>query len=86
MIGAGVIGRTVLMAVKAVVDIQQMEVYAVHRENKIKFVREMQEERIFFNPVGMGIQDLIVAHRIYETANERNIWQKLMLWKQPLWV
>lgn len=29
--------------------------------------RESQKELIFFNPVGMGIQDLIVAHRIYET-------------------
>jgi N-[(2S)-2-amino-2-carboxyethyl]-L-glutamate dehydrogenase len=48
--------------------------------------RERQEERIFFNPVGMGIQDIIVAYRIYKTAKERNIGQTLMLWEQPLWV
>ncbi len=48
--------------------------------------RESQEERIFFNPVGMGIQDLIVAHRIYKTASTNNIGQKLALWEQPLWV
>lgn len=198
MVGAGVIGRTVLMAIKAIVDVQEVEVYAIHREHKIKFAREMQEElgisikvvdsaeqalsgkdiivtatpakqpyvkaswvaegslylhmsgyeceydvvtqsdkivvdnwedvksrnsqtpaimfhdgklsdsdlhadiaeilvgekpgresqdeRIFFNPVGMGIQDLIVAHRIYGTAKDRNIGQNLTLWEQPLWV
>jgi ornithine cyclodeaminase len=48
--------------------------------------RERQDERIFFNPVGMGVQDLIVANRIYETAKESNIGQNLTLWEQPLWV
>jgi len=57
------------MSVKALVDMQQMEVYAIHRENKIKFARKMQEERIFFNSVEMGIQDLIVAHRIYDSVD-----------------
>ena len=196
MVGAGVIGRTVLMAVKAIVDIREVDVYAIHRAHKIKFAKEMQEElgisinvvdsaeqalsgkdiiitatpakqpyvkaswvvegslylhmsgyeceyevvaqsdkivvdnwedvkkrnsqtpaimyhdgklsdddihadiaeilvgekpgresqeeRIFFNPVGMGIQDLIVAHRIYKTAKERNHGQTLTLWEQPL--
>ena len=44
MVGAGVIGRTVLMAVKATVDIREMDVYAIHRDHKIKFAKEMQEE------------------------------------------
>ena len=198
MIGAGVIGRTVLMAIKATVDIREVDVYDIYSEQKIKFAkkmqeelgvsirvvdsaeqalsdkdiiitatpakqpyvkapwvaegslyihmsgyecefdvitqsdkivvdnwedvksrnsqtpaimfhegklsdddihaeiaeilvgektgRESQEERIFFNPVGMGIQDLIVAHRIYETASKNNIGQKLALWEQPLCV
>lgn len=198
MIGAGVIGRTVLMAIKATVDIREVDVYDIYSEQRIKFAekmqeelgvsvravdsaeqalsgkdiiitatpakqpyvkaswiaegslyihmsgyecefdvvtqsdkivvdnwedvksrnsqtpaimfhegklsdddihaeiaeilvgekpgRESQEERIFFNPVGMGIQDLIVANRIYETASKNNIGQKLALWEQPLWV
>ena len=45
--------------------------------------REMREERIFFNPVGMGIQDLIVANRIYETAKEKGYGKTLTLWDQP---
>ena len=36
MVGAGVIGRTVLMAVKATVDIREVDVYAIHREHKNK--------------------------------------------------
>jgi Predicted ornithine cyclodeaminase, mu-crystallin homolog len=33
--------------------------------------RENRKERIFFNPVGMGVQDLMVAHRIYKTAKRK---------------
>jgi ornithine cyclodeaminase len=48
--------------------------------------RENREERIFFNPVGMGVQDLMVAHRIYETAKEKGYGQTLTLWDQPEWI
>jgi ornithine cyclodeaminase/alanine dehydrogenase-like protein (mu-crystallin family) len=44
MVGAGVIGRTVLMAVKAVVNIREVEVFAIHRDHKLKFAEEMQDE------------------------------------------
>jgi len=48
--------------------------------------RENQEEIIFFNPVGMAIEDLIVANKIYNTARIRNLGVSLLLWEQPYWV
>ncbi len=45
--------------------------------------REMREERMFFNPGGMGVHDLIVANRIYETAKEEGYGKTLTLWDQP---
>lgn len=44
MVGAGVIGRTVLMAAKAAVNVSEVEVFAIHRTHKLKFAEEMQDE------------------------------------------
>jgi ornithine cyclodeaminase len=48
--------------------------------------RESDAERIFFNPVGLGTEDVAVAARIYRTAQERGLGQPLTLWQSPHWV
>lgn len=48
--------------------------------------RESGTERIFFNPVGLGTEDVAVATRVYRTAQERGLGQTLALWKSPRWV
>jgi ornithine cyclodeaminase len=47
--------------------------------------RTTDEERIFFSPLGMGIEDLINAHRVYQEARRRGIGQELELWHEPVW-
>jgi ornithine cyclodeaminase len=47
--------------------------------------RVRDDERIFFSPLGMGIEDLINAHRVYLEARRRGIGQELELWHEPLW-
>ncbi len=45
--------------------------------------RKDKKEKIFFNPIGMGIHDLSEAHRVFENAVKMEIGQKLKLWDQP---
>lgn len=45
--------------------------------------RQDKKEKIFFNPIGMGIHDLSEAHRVFENALKLEIGQKLKLWDQP---
>jgi ornithine cyclodeaminase len=47
--------------------------------------RTNDDECIFFSPLGMGIEDLINAHRVYLEARRRGIGQELELWHEPLW-
>ncbi len=47
--------------------------------------RTSDEQRIFFCPMGMGISDLINAHRVYLEARRRGIGQELELWNEPFW-
>jgi ornithine cyclodeaminase len=47
--------------------------------------RTREDECIFFSPLGMGIEDLINAHRVYQEALRRGIGQELELWHEPLW-
>jgi ornithine cyclodeaminase len=42
-------------------------------------------ERIFFSPLGMGIEDLINACRVYQEACRRGLGQELELWHEPFW-
>ncbi len=48
--------------------------------------REEDEEKIFFNPLGMSICDLFEAYRVYQSAREKGIGKVLSLWGRPLWV
>ena len=47
--------------------------------------RTRADERILFSPLGMGIEDLINAHRVYLEARRRGIGQELELWNEPVW-
>ncbi len=51
-----------------------------------KLGRKSDAERIFFNPVGLGVEDIALATRIYRTAQERGLGQTLTLWESPRWM
>lgn len=48
--------------------------------------RENDRERIFYNPGGMGIEDVVAAKRVYQNARARGIGVELELWHEPLWI
>jgi len=45
--------------------------------------RESESEKIFFNPIGMGIHDLSEAFRVFCQAKEEGIGKKLALFDDP---
>jgi len=45
--------------------------------------RQDSSEKVFFNPIGMGIHDLSEAHRVYRNAVEMGIGRPLPLWESP---
>lgn len=47
--------------------------------------RKNDRERIFFNPGGMGIEDVAAATQVFRKALELGLGQELELWKEPLW-
>ncbi len=47
--------------------------------------RNHDNERIFFSPFGMGVEDLINAYRVYQEACRRGVGQELKLWHEPVW-
>jgi 2,3-diaminopropionate biosynthesis protein SbnB len=48
--------------------------------------RERDEEKIFFNPLGMSICDLFEAYRIYQSAKKKGIGKVFPLWERPIWI
>ncbi|WP_372995230.1 ornithine cyclodeaminase family protein [Lutispora sp.] len=50
----------------------------------IKEGRKDKKEKIFFNPIGLGIHDLSEAFRVYENAKKMNIGRVLPLWDNPI--
>jgi len=46
--------------------------------------RKNPKERIFFNPIGLGIHDLSEAFRVFQNARKKRIGKKLLLWKNPI--
>jgi 2,3-diaminopropionate biosynthesis protein SbnB len=48
--------------------------------------RENDRERIYYNPTGLGVEDVIAAHRVYQQAVVRGIGRELELWHDPIWV
>ncbi len=45
--------------------------------------RESRMEKIFFNPIGLGIHDLSEAFRVFCNAKEKGIGKKLVLFEKP---
>ncbi len=45
--------------------------------------RESDRESIYLNTVGMGIEDVAVADKVYKKALEMGLGQKLKLWNEP---
>lgn len=41
--------------------------------------RQTDQEKILFNPIGMGINDVAEAYRVYRNAVEQGIGQRLKL-------
>lgn len=54
--------------------------------NSVKSGRENDKEFIYFNSVGLGIQDVALASVIFEKAKEKNIGQDINLWGDLLHV
>lgn len=48
--------------------------------------RTSPHENIFFSPTGLGFEDAVVAHRIFQTALELNIGTKFTLWENSDWI
>jgi ornithine cyclodeaminase len=51
-----------------------------------KPARIRADERILFANLGMGCLDITMANRIYLSAKEKGLGQKLKLWEKPLWI
>ncbi|MEJ8766084.1 ornithine cyclodeaminase family protein [Oceanobacillus sp. HCA-5259] len=51
--------------------------------NNIKHGRMNNDEFIYFNSVGMGIQDVALASVVYEKAVEKKIGKQLNMWGNP---
>jgi ornithine cyclodeaminase len=47
--------------------------------------RTNPEQKIIFNPIGMGIHDVSEAYRVYQAARSRGIGRVLPLWEEPYW-
>ncbi len=47
--------------------------------------RENNKEFIYFNAIGLALDDIIVANRIYNNALEKGIGTTLELWEKPIW-
>jgi ornithine cyclodeaminase len=42
-------------------------------------------QRVFVSPVGLGIEDVAAAARVYRHAAEMGIGTSLELWREPVW-
>ena len=50
----------------------------------LKSGRKTEKEKIFFNPIGLGIHDLSEAHRVYQQALKMGVGKKLLLWENSV--
>jgi N-[(2S)-2-amino-2-carboxyethyl]-L-glutamate dehydrogenase len=48
--------------------------------------RETAAERILFNPIGMPMNDVSEATRVYRAAQAKGVGRVLPLWQTPIWV
>jgi N-[(2S)-2-amino-2-carboxyethyl]-L-glutamate dehydrogenase len=47
--------------------------------------RTSDDQRIFSSPVGLAIEDVAAAARVYRKAEELGIGTQLSLWQDPIW-
>jgi ornithine cyclodeaminase len=47
--------------------------------------RSAPGERVFVSPVGLAVEDVAAAHRVYVRARDLGIGTNLTLWRSPLW-
>lgn len=66
-------------------DEQKIEELAPILSGKIAG-RTRSTEAIYFSPVGLGFEDLLLARRIYQTAVRRGLGQLLPLWDDTPWI
>ena len=55
------------------------------RENRVE-IRQAEDGWIICMTMGMGMQDIIVANKLYKNAMEKGLGTKLTYWENPLWV
>lgn len=48
--------------------------------------RQNGKEKILFNPIGISMNDISEAYRIYSNAVAQGIGQQLTLWNSPYWI
>ena len=48
--------------------------------------RETEGEKILFNPIGLPVNDVSEATRIYRLAQKKDIGRTLPLWEKPVWI
>lgn len=47
--------------------------------------RTAPEQRVFVSPVGLAIEDVAAAHRVYLRARDLGLGTPLSLWDRPIW-
>ncbi|WP_394830755.1 ornithine cyclodeaminase family protein [Pendulispora rubella] len=48
--------------------------------------RRSDQESIFFSPVGLAFEDVLVAHRVFRTAVARGIGHRFRTWQNAQWI
>jgi ornithine cyclodeaminase len=48
--------------------------------------RTSDDQRIFSTPVGLAIEDVAAAARVYRRAAELGLGTELSLWDSPIWI
>ena len=48
--------------------------------------RTSDDQRVFVAPVGLAIEDVAAAHRVWRSAVQLGIGTRLDLWRSPIWV
>jgi ornithine cyclodeaminase len=48
--------------------------------------RTSDEQRVFSTPVGLAIEDVAAASRVYRRAVELGLGTELTLWENPIWI
>lgn len=47
--------------------------------------RTSDDQRVFFSPVGLAVEDIAAAARVFRRAKADGLGTKLSLWQTPIW-